>query len=162
MLDNFIKELLSYIAEEDLYNAIEWTSELKFFVNCNDMFWWACSDLEVITPENFETFKQSFNDTVTALEHGSNKYSYFEWAPMLFCARVRGMRPQGAVYKNMPIELYDLFNKCGPEREVDFGNPYTTPKDESDRPKYAYNPQEMSVRMGIVDRFKGLLRGFFV
>ena len=42
----------------------------------------------------------------------------------LYCARKRSMRPQGALYSCIPEEHWDLFNKCGPEREVHAGNPY--------------------------------------
>lgn len=42
----------------------------------------------------------------------------------LFAARVRGMRPQGAAYTFYPPETWPLFDACGPEREIGFGNPY--------------------------------------
>jgi len=42
------------------------------------------------------------------------------------------MRPQGAYYQQcVPLELYHLFDECGPEREVGFGNPKPQHKDKS-------------------------------
>lgn len=42
----------------------------------------------------------------------------------LFCARVRGERPQGACYSRYPQELWPLFDAVGPERETGLGNPF--------------------------------------
>lgn len=83
---------------------------ITFFVNCNDIFMWGCSDAETITPENLLVLKQSYADSE---DHGAE----------LFCARVRQMRPQGAWYSYCPREEWHLFDACGPERETGFGNP---------------------------------------
>jgi hypothetical protein len=97
---------------------------ITFFANCGDLFYWATSDLEKITPENVEILEQSFAD---ASFHGDT----------LFCARVRKMRPQGACYKHWSADLQRLFDACGPAREVDKG-PFGNPIHQS---KYA-NPKE--------------------
>ena len=48
--------------------------------------------------------------------------------PLLFCCRVRGMRPQGAALRSIPKPLWPLFDAAGPERNPkDFGN---TPRPE--------------------------------
>lgn len=138
----FIYDLLRYIAEEELDEEIRWTTDLKFYVICNDMFWWACGDAEDITPENLDDFKKAIEDAKIALEHaeGITQYEYLEYGPKLFCARQRGMRPQGAYYKYIPELLWPLFNECGDEREVDFGNPYSTPSVSGEEPEYKYMP----------------------
>lgn len=51
-------------------------------------------------------------------------YRYGEIISLLFSARSRGMRPQGAYYKLFPRDTWELFDACGPEREVGVGNPY--------------------------------------
>jgi len=98
---------------------------VTFFVNCNDLFFWGCSDCEPITAENIELLER------TAAEiHDDHKQFMGE----LFVARWRKMRPQGACYKSWPDHIKELFNACGPERSIDIGNPYTQDQ------KYAYRP----------------------
>jgi len=91
---------------------------VSFFINCSDIFFWACADDEELTPDNLEVFKQSYADTENLHESGKI------YADILFCARMRKMRPQGAYYNFIPNELWPLFDACGPEREIDMGNPF--------------------------------------
>jgi hypothetical protein len=100
---------------------------ITLLVNCNDVFWWATSDCEEITPDNIEVLEQAVSDVKAAT--GSNRCA--DW---LFVCRVRAMRPQGACYdeRYIPKPLWPLFDACGPEREVDpgaFGNPRSRPQD---------------------------------
>ena len=83
---------------------------LTIFVNCNDLFFWGCSDAEMITIDNIDVFEQAYKDSI---DHGG----------LLFCCRVRGMRPQGAYYKYLDDGEKPLFDACGPEREIKLGNP---------------------------------------
>lgn len=95
---------------------------ITFFVNCNDLFWWATSDAEDVTPENVHLLEESIKD-VEAIDDCSS------WATSLFCCRSRKMRPQGAAYPK-DKRLWPLFDACGPAREVDksgFGNPKEHP-----------------------------------
>ena len=92
--------------------------ELELYINCNDAFYWGCADREEITPENIEAL-ESAKKALGADEHG--------FAGLLFCARVRELRPQGALYGYIPEELWPLFDACGPVREVDIGNPKEHP-----------------------------------
>ena len=48
---------------------------------------------------------------------------------LLYCARKRKMRPQGAMYKTIPKTLWHLFDVCGEEREMNMGNPKPQPKE---------------------------------
>lgn len=84
---------------------------VTMLVNCNDVFYWGCADAEAITQENIGVFEQSYKDSET---HGE----------VLFCCRVRKMRPQGAYYKYIDADEKHLFDDCGPPREKDMGNPH--------------------------------------
>jgi hypothetical protein len=76
---------------------------ITMFVNCNDLFFWGCADAETVTEENIGVLEQAYKDCP---DHGG----------LLFCCRVRGMRPQGAFYKCFNMEEKPLFDACGPER----------------------------------------------
>jgi len=98
---------------------------LQVFANCNDFFWWACADLEEITPDNIEVLEKAQVDLLVLEDSYADCYIH-----LLFCARIRKMRPQGAYYKHLPEEMWPLLNTCGPEREIDFGNPKPQPEKE--------------------------------
>lgn len=96
-------------------------SPVTFFVNCNDLFYWASADCEEVTEDNIALLEQTYaeceelekNKPAEETKHASL------YAEHLFCARSRKMRPQGACYKYYPEALKPLFDACGPEREVD-------------------------------------------
>lgn len=97
---------------------------VTFLVNCNDAFWWATADSERITPDNVAVLEQSLADCKAYSPNGRSH------ADLLFCCRVRGMRPQGATYKHIEQALWPLFDAAGPPRETDrkpFGNPTPHP-----------------------------------
>lgn len=98
---------------------------VTIFINCNDLFYWATADCEEINSENIDSYDQCMKDADAVKEFGHC------YANALWCARQRGMRPQGACYKHYPKELWPLFDACGLERETDngpFGNPKPQPK----------------------------------
>ena len=105
-----IKEILIIFAKYDWCEGLYWDMDLNFYVSCNDLFAWGCADAEDVTIKDLPLLKQSFED---------DKYYGIE----LYCARKRKMRPQGAFYKSFEKESWPLFDACGPEREVGFGNP---------------------------------------
>lgn len=114
-LDRLVMRILSATAFDNC-DDIWWRVDgeyapLTVFVNCNDLFWWGCSDAEKVTAENIETFEQAYRDSP---DHGG----------LLFCCRVRGMRPQGAYYKYLGAQEKPLFDACGPKRETGIGNPH--------------------------------------
>ena len=84
---------------------------VTLWINCNDLFYWACADLEEITPDNIELLEQSLKDVDEAEDR---RYSVY--GPQLFCCRFRKMRPQRPFYRGMPEKLKPLFDACGPER----------------------------------------------
>lgn len=109
----FVLDVLKTVGDADLCGEVWWRCDgnyapVTFLANCSDTFWWATADAEPITPENLAAFKQAIADC------GDRE----EWAPALFAARVRGMRPMRATYRDVKDErLVALFNACGPERD---------------------------------------------
>jgi hypothetical protein len=93
--------------EDYRYLALK-DGEVKCFINCNDFFWWACGDFEDL--DDWNLLEQSLND---AGDDGC----------LLYCARKRKMRPQGAFYKYLKAENHHWFDECGEKREINFGNP---------------------------------------
>jgi hypothetical protein len=77
--------------------------EIEMFVNCSDVFYWACSDAEVVE------FSE-LSDLVACFEVSPN------YGGDLWCAKKRGMRPQTACYRLYPKDQWPLFDAAGPER----------------------------------------------
>lgn len=113
---DFILKLLKLAANNDVMDILNWTEDLEFYINCNDIFFWACSDAEPISPNTLPQLEQAFKD-------GEG----FDGA-LLYCARQRKMRPQGAFYTCIDKEHWHLFDECGPQRETDFMNPRERPE----------------------------------
>lgn len=114
--DPFILRILKIIAKYEDFEQIWWRVDgeyapVTFIVNCNDLFYWACSDAESITIDNIDILEQSYVDSANTDKHGEC------WGSLLFCCRVRKMRPQTPYYKSIPTPLWPLFNECGPERK---------------------------------------------
>lgn len=108
-----------------MYGGGNFNNPASFFVNTNDLFWWACADLEEITPENVEELERACSDCKAAERVVGTVYG-----PSLFACRVRGMRPQGAAYPKEE-SLWPLFDATGPIRENDIGNPKKHPRDRA-------------------------------
>lgn len=123
MIDvNFIMRLLEITGGAGMCDELNWRTDgefapVTFWVNCSDLFFWACADAEAVTPENVEVLAQAIADARAACPKFGDTY-----AGMLFCSRVRKMRPQGAAYPRHR-ELWPLFDACGPEREKDTKRP---------------------------------------
>ena len=98
---------------------------LTLLVNCNDVFFWGSSDAEELTPENITALEQAIAD-MRALNLKDDKKHEESWskAHILWIARQRKRRPQGAYYTYIPESYWPLFHAAGPEREVGLGNPY--------------------------------------
>lgn len=118
---DFVFKVLKFFSEQDFKDQLMWLvndDEVDFAINCSDEFWWGCADAEDLTEDNFDVLTKSFLDC-----ENINQTFGDIWAPLLFCCRVRKMRPQGCAYPDIK-ELWPLFDECGPEREVGLGNPY--------------------------------------
>lgn len=128
-MDNpdFVFKVLRLFDQHDSEDDLCWRcgeeKSIKFFINCNDLFWWGVADGEEITPENFDDIEVALKDVITA-DPNLSSYEAFDCALVLWCCRVRKMRPQGACYSEKEKLLWPLYDAAGPEREVAFGNPY--------------------------------------
>lgn len=92
---------------------------ITFLVGCNDEFSYATADCEDLTPANVEAFEQAIADTIAATQvgiWGARGCSVF--APMLFCARTRKMRPLPGAYPvgDDHAGVRALLDACGPVR----------------------------------------------
>lgn len=104
----FIQRLLQLIAKYEAHEELIWDEDLKFAVLCSDAFYWGAEDVEDVTVETLPMLEQAFKDG--GIEEGI----------LLYCARQRQMRPQGAMYKY--IKKPELFNVF-PIREISMMNP---------------------------------------
>jgi len=78
---------------------------------CDDLFFWAYSDSELInTPCAVADLEQAYKEAGT-------------WGNLLYAARRRKMRPQGAYFQYIDKKYHKVFKDCGPERKVCTGNP---------------------------------------
>jgi len=105
MNTKFIEQLLILTAKYDAMSELWWNEDLNFSAICNDVFWWGTADCEDITPDTIVMLEK-------ALADGGILYGM-----MLYCARQRKMRPQGAIYKDIDKKYWPLFDACGPERK---------------------------------------------
>lgn len=118
---DYVMDMLKFIEEEDLGYQFWWRTDgafapITFFVNANDLFYWACGDAEEVTPDALPALKQAIADC-KAIDPTDDA----DVGCWLFTCRIRKMRPQGAAY---PAKKYwTLFDACGPEREIGPGNP---------------------------------------
>ena len=115
MSEKYFRKVLQIAIDYDLYDCLFWNNDgkvedIKFFIRCNDVFYWGCSDLEEITEDSIPILKECME--LTEMD-----------GAVLYCAKMRKLRPQGAFYKYIEKENIKLFNECGPEREIDFVNP---------------------------------------
>jgi hypothetical protein len=112
-MDNFTYRVLDLCYKYDIQGSLYWSTcdgKVQFFINCNDLFFWACADLEEITPENIHILKQSLEDMAPLDDI---------YGPDLFCCRSRKTRPQKMIYNEFDDnkDIWKLFKECGPERE---------------------------------------------
>jgi len=83
---------------------------VKLFVECNDLFYWGCSDCEELNDENIA-------DLEAAAEDCKKLTKKWRDAHLLFCCRQRKMRPQKPYFGYIQEEVKPLFYAAGPERE---------------------------------------------
>ena len=107
---SFVEEMQELIGPNELLYFVE-EDPLKFFINCNDFFFWGCADGEPIVEETFEELKAAIQEV--GVDDG----------PLLYACRRRQMRPQNAMYCILNKANHKIFDACGPEREIDFLNP---------------------------------------
>ena len=127
--DPFTLRLLRLLDAHDRAESLWWRCDddgepVRYYVNVNDMFWWATSDAEEITPENIDGFEQAAADLLAAKPADADKRDLrdpvgypLHWWAVLFAARNRGLRPQRPVLAEIPAPYLPLFLACGPERD---------------------------------------------
>lgn len=143
-----LKRLLMVTSSRDvdLYDSLWFctydnNSKLATYVNCNDFFAWGCSDSEPVASEaDIDLLQQSIDDC-KGDGTGDNDFLNVLDAALLYCARRRQMRPQGAFYKHLQKDNHKLFDACGPEREINFINP----KDQDGEYKYVGEKKEEKI-----------------
>jgi hypothetical protein len=138
---DFIVRVLNIFWKYDIHGDLHWNvrdGKVAFEANCSDLFWWGTADFEEITPENIHVLEQAFVDIRTACGKTDlpeqtpdgirvvSKLDYY--GPDLFAARIRGMRPQGAVYREDNKDIWPLFDACGPVRDAGLLNPKEHPE----------------------------------
>lgn len=100
-LDDKVQELL---VEEKLRVMVR-EKEVFFYILCNDLFFWGCSDQEEFKLE----------DLPKLLEDLERSPDYGE---LLWVCKQRKMRPQQPYYKYFNDDEKQLFNACGKVREL--------------------------------------------
>lgn len=121
MIDcEFVERLLKATQDHDLYWRFD-KDVVSFWINCSDVFCWGTADAEEITKDNIGEYEKAIEDCDKAKDDYGSIYG-----GMLFCARIRQERPQGAAYPNEPA-MWPLFDACGPEKETGLGNPRPHP-----------------------------------
>lgn len=144
----FIERLFLVMASADCRDELFWWGKAaSFHINCNDTFYWGCADAEPVTWENLPLLEQTYLDLkaldsqpIENLRKGAEG-SFSDgltlpadfWLSLVFCARSRGMRPQGAVYPKGATAICEMLNAAGPDRDIDFCNP----KNQQHEYKYA-------------------------
>lgn len=116
-IDDFLstlpKNLVEQIAEDNVGVYVRKETP-KLYINCNDLFAWGCADSEDLPIDALPHLEKAVEDCGGDWDIGG----------LLYCARNRKVRPQGAFYSYIPNNLWHLFDSCGEERETGFGNPY--------------------------------------
>jgi hypothetical protein len=130
----FLRKLIELMDEHDIdVQFMRRNGVTSAAIGCNDTFFWGCADAEEVTPETIDALESALAEMREASkpwlrEQDIPNKAYMEsgsstFGDVLYCARARKMRPQGAMYKHMRPYMRPLFNACGPERETGLGNP---------------------------------------
>jgi hypothetical protein len=146
---HFVCSLFKLMRKYDKFHDLIWDDDLNFEVICSDDFFWGSADGERVTSESLSQLEQAFKDCEKAVPDFGPLYGN-----MLYAARRRKMRPQGAAYPEYKA-LWPLFDACGPERKIELGNPYKPgeyqekqvmkPLTEDQRKQAYHNPENHEV-----------------
>ncbi len=116
-----LEQFWRYDIQDMLFYRMNPNNRIGFYVICNDVFHWASADLEEITEQNVEELRLAIAES---LGHSGNASD----GVILFCARMRKLRPQGAYYKHISSGVWPLLNEVGPERQINMANPKVQPR----------------------------------
>lgn len=99
--------------------------EVTLTVDCSDLFVWGCSDYEPIELEELKDLNRAIEDARAAgAETGGE---------LLWVARKRKLRPQGAYYAHVHPGLGKLFDTCGEFRPAELGNPVASSYEDGEK-----------------------------
>jgi hypothetical protein len=114
---SFVVEVLGLFDKADCHSELFWRVEgddVQMYANVSDVFAWGTADLEDITPGRLPILQRAYDDLI-AIDSAAE-------LAVLYAARVRKQRPQGAAYPDHPT-VRALLDECGPERPLGLGNP---------------------------------------
>jgi hypothetical protein len=107
-----VLEALSF----DLTDALWWRmvdGDLALFIQCNDFFAWATSDVEpIVTSDDVALLEAAIKDCAEATGD-----RYPTEGPLLYCSRRRKLRPQQPYYQYLDEATRPLFDAAGPVRD---------------------------------------------
>ena len=83
-IETLPEQIIDHIIKEKI--RIHASDEVSMYVLCNDLFFWACADMEDFELSDLDDFNQSLKESP---ENGD----------LLWCCRKRKMRPQQPYYK---------------------------------------------------------------
>lgn len=106
-----LRSVLSLVARADAHDCLWWSADsgdnVRLFVNCSGLFIVA-SDVEPITADRLEAFRQAFADTAKVT--GGDMTA----AAVLYVCRMRGVRPRQSAYPS-DSRLWPLLDAVGPD-----------------------------------------------
>jgi hypothetical protein len=120
-----VLELLAIASEHDHCEAFWWRCDaprydpVTFLVNCNDFFY-PGADAEEIAEEDIPEFRRAFEECA-ALDAADKDHFTILYAPELFVARKRKMRPWQRKLEKCPDKLKALFDNPGWEQYPNWG-----------------------------------------
>ena len=121
MTNELILDAMKFAAVYNIRNTIDWivddNNDIILCVVCDDFFEDKTVDRQFITDDNINCWRTSVLDVVDI------NPQLCMYGPLLYCCRMRSMRPQGTCYRKIPEQLWPLFDECGPKRKIGFGNP---------------------------------------
>jgi hypothetical protein len=125
-----MEALLRWFADHELDEDLRWTTHrsplvtwvngetgetepsgpIRFYILCNDVFWWGTADCEWVTAADLPDLQATYDDLV--MMDGCEMYT-----PELWIARKRMMRPQRPWWQDLTERVQSLFLAAGPERD---------------------------------------------
>lgn len=105
MKDSEILDFMRIIAKYDLYGWVFWNADLKFFINCNDLFGPGSDAEDISTYDDVEMLLQCIKDCDEILLN----YGCID-GPILYCCRRRKRNVWNKKIKHITKELLPLFN----------------------------------------------------
>ena len=124
----FYERVFRLFSETNMGNESLWWrtdglyAPVTFMVNCSDTFFWGTADSEHLTPENISILEEAvrvcvlLEQTCTDPNNTRHRHASRFYATVLFCAKIRNMRPVRSAYPADFSEISALYDACGPER----------------------------------------------